>query len=488
MVKGKRSSKRPQPRHRHNRIPSQFDKRTRLGVTNPVRRKTTRARVPLVGALAALASSMARMLDSRVAFRLSIIMAGMMLADDRRVAAAWFTVAGVQDDWDRFYDCLISVGKNTRSVVLPLVITVIHKFDPGPDGHLLLAADDTPTQRYGKHVEGTGVHHNPTRGPADGEWMYGHNWVSLCLLAKHSLWGVIALPLSSRLYVRAKNLPSLAAKYAWEFRTKHELAVELVTWFVTMARTLEVQCKIWFVIDGAYAARTVLRPLLRQGVVIFSRLRKDAVLFDLPPEKKKGQRGRPRIYGRYRINLAKRAAHRQGWQSITYHCRGTDVTHQYKSFLATSHLVGGVIRVVIVRFHDGGWAAYFCTDPQMEVRDILETVAARWAIEEHFHDVKEIWGAGQQQVRNVWSNIGCWHLNQWMYTLVELCAWDTPKSELTDRSERPWDNPDRRPSHADRRRTFTKEMLRKQFLVSLPKTTDSRKFSKLIDDVIRLCA
>ena len=54
----------------------------------------------------------------------------------------------------------------------------------------------------------------------------------------------------------------------------------------------------------------------------------------------------------------------------------------------------------------GNWTCprfpfYFCTDPQVEVRDILETVAARWAIEEHFHDVKEVWGAGQQQVRNV---------------------------------------------------------------------------------------
>ena len=110
----------------------------------------------------------------------------------------------------------------------------------------------------------------------------------------------------------------------------------------------------------------------------------------------------------------------------------------------------------MVRFDDGGWAAYFCTDAQVDVRDILETVAARWAIEEHpntllGHDVKEIWGAGQQQVRNIWSNIGCWHLNQWMYTLVELCSWDVAKPKLTDRSNRPWDNPDRRPSHADRR-------------------------------------
>ena len=63
--------------------------------------------------------------------------------------------------------------------------------------------------------------------------------------------------------------------------------------------------------------------------------------------------------------------------------------------------------------------------------------------------MKEIWGAGEQQVRNIRSNTGCWHLNQWMYTLVELCSWDVAKPKLTDRGKRPWDNPDRRPSQAD---------------------------------------
>ena len=184
------------------------------------------------------------------------------------------------------------------------------------------------------------------------------------------------------------------------------------------------------------------------------------------------------VYGKNKINLAKRAGHRQGWQTITYNCRGVEVTRQYKTFLATSELVSGQIRVVILRFEDGSWAPYFCTDTSAEVRDILEAVAARWAIEEHFHDVKEVWGAGQQQVRNVWSSIACWHLNQWLYTLVELCCWDVSQPELTDRRARSWDNPDRRPSHADRRRWISRQMLQKQFLAVLPNTPDSRKFRK----------
>ena len=37
-------------------------------------------------------------LDARIAFRLPIIMAGMLLAKGRRTASSWFRAAGVQDD------------------------------------------------------------------------------------------------------------------------------------------------------------------------------------------------------------------------------------------------------------------------------------------------------------------------------------------------------------------------------------------------------
>jgi hypothetical protein len=483
MVKRKKSSRRPQPKHKKQKK-SQHDKCKRLQRPNPKRKKTTKAKVPLTGALRTAVSVLQAVMDRRIAFRLAIVVAGMLLADDRRTASAWFVAAGVQDDWDRFYDCLISVGRTSGKLATAVLGLVVQKFAPGLGDRILLGMDDSPTSRFGRHVEGAGVHHNPTPGPAGGEWLYGHNWVTLAWLARHSLWGVIALPLRSMLYVRKVDVPKLADKYDWEFRTKHQLGVELLVWFMQSIRALGIQVKVWLVVDGAYAVRPFLLPVLALGIVVVSRLRKDACLFDLPPSGSHGNR----IYGKNRISLAKRAGHRKGWSTISYHCRGVEVTRQYKTFLATSRLVSDQIRVVIARFEDGGWAPYFCTDTLATVRDMLEAVAARWAIEEHFHDVKEVWGAGQQQVRNVWSNIGCWHLNQWAYTLVELCCWDVEKSQLSDRSDRSWDNEDRRPSHADRRRSISQEMLRKKFLAALPHSPDHRKLWTLFQDLIALAA
>jgi hypothetical protein len=484
MAKRKHSSKRRQPVHK-KQTKSRHDKRERLQRPNPKRKKTTAARLPLTGAMESAVAVLSAMLDRRIAFRLAIIVAGMLLADGRRTASAWFVAGGVQDDWDRFYDCLVQVGWRSAKLAVAVLVLVVKKFAPVDGSRVLLGLDDSPTARYGKHVEGAGVHHNPTPGPADGEWLYGHNWVCLAWLATHPSWGVIALPLWSLMYIRKIDVPKLAEKYgSWGFRTKHELGVELMNWFTKAINLMRLNVKVWLAVDGAYAARPFLLPILAMGVTVVSRLRKDAGLYDLPSEGSHGNR----IYGENKISLAKRAAHQQGWQSITYDCRGEKVTRQYKTFLATSRLISGQIRVIILRYEDGSWAPYFCTDTSVDVQDILIAVGARWAIEEHFADVKEVWGAGQQQVRNVWSNIGCWNLNGWLYTLVELCSWDQPKSELVDRSDRSWDNAERRPSHADRRRKIAREMLRKPILAALPSALNKPKFRKLLDHVIALAA
>lgn len=467
MAQRKRPGKSPQARHGQKSTPSRHDKRARLARRNRRRRRTKGANVPLVGVIAELAAGMGRLLDARIAFRLPIILAGALLAGGRRTAASWFRAAGVRDDWDRFYECLQSVGKNATALMLPLLIVIVKRFDPGAGGYWRLAADDSPTQRYGRCVEAANVHHNPTPGPADGPWLYGHNWVCLALLIRHSLFGLIALPLLSRLYVREVDVPQLPPQYNWKFRTKHQLALELLDQVMGLLRALGSKAGFLVVFDGAYAASELIRSLLALGAVVVTRLRCDAKLFDLPV-KEPGRRGRPRIYGPNRLSLAKRAGHCEGWQTVRYSSRGVLVERRCKTFLATSRLAGGVIRVVLLKHADGNWAAYLSTDPAMSVETILETVADRWAIEEQFHDVKEIWGAGQQQVRNLWSNIGCWNLCGWLYTLVELASWDEPAEELVDRSDRPWDNPSRRPSHADRRRRIAREMLRQEFLDDLP--------------------
>jgi len=487
MAKRKTNGRPPQAQHGNKSKPSQHDKLNRLARPNPHRRRTVEPAVPLVGTIATLVDAMSRMLDSRIAFRLPIVIAGAMLAGGRRTAAGWFRVAGVKDDWDRFYEMLQSVGRDTASLMVPLLTFIYKKFDPGEIGYWTLAIDDSPTKRYGRCVEAANIHHNPTPGPGDGDWLYGHNWVCLAMVLSHPLFGVIALPLLSRLYVRNVDIKTLKDRYDWEFRTKHELALELCREVICTVRALRSLARLVVVFDGAYAAKTLVRPLLAEGAHVVTRLRCDAKLFDVPINEQ-GRRGRPRKYGKNKISLKKRAGRREGWQTIQYASRGQMTEGRYKTFIATSQVFGGSIRVVLLEHASGNWAAYASSDLEMTVETILKIVSDRWSIEEHFHDVKEIWGAGQQQVRNVWSSIGCWHLCGWTYAMVELECWDQSSETLVDRGDRPWDNPARRPSHADRRRRITREMLRETFLVDLQSETDGRKIRDRFEQLLALAA
>jgi hypothetical protein len=123
---------------------------------------------------------------------------------------------------------------------------------------VLLVLDDTPTRRYGPRVEGADVHHNPTPGPADQAFLYGHVWVTLSLAVRHSAWGALALPLRAMLYVRQRTLASIPPCRGWQFHTKLELAARLVAW---AARVLKAAGKtVWVATDGAvdvHARRTV---------------------------------------------------------------------------------------------------------------------------------------------------------------------------------------------------------------------------------------
>ncbi|MBN1852350.1 MAG: hypothetical protein JW829_06485 [Pirellulales bacterium] len=100
-----------------------------------------------------------------------------------------------------------------------------------------------------------------------------------------------------------------------------------------------------------------------------------------------------------------------------------------------------------------------CTDPSATAVEIPETVSDRATIEQDFHDVKEVWGSGHQQVRNIWSNVAVCNMNLWMHTLVELWSWDRSQEELCDRSDSPWDDAERRPSHANRRKALQKQVM-----------------------------
>ncbi len=405
------------------------------------------------------ARSLACCLHGRHAWRLAVLLAGALFAHGRRAVTSWLRAAHVGPRFAAYYYFLAALGRRAERLAGLLLRHCLRRLPA--DGPVLFALDDTPTRRYGRHVQGAGVHHNPTPGPADQRFLYGHVWVILAWVVTHPLWGAVGLPLRALLYVRQKDVPRVPARQGWAFRTKLELAADLLTWAAAWVRYTGRAVRA--VVDGFYAKRPFLRAAARAGVAVVSRLRRDAGLRTVPQPPATRRRGRPPVYGPGRISLAKRAGQKRGWQAVRAAQFGAVRAKRIKTFEATWRPAGGRIRVVLVR-EAHGWLALFSTDPTLTAQEILTTAADRFAIEQDFHDLKEVEGLGQQQVRDIWANVGASHLAAWVHTLTELWAWGQPREAICDRSASPWDDPQRRPSHADRRKALQRLCLGQEFL------------------------
>jgi hypothetical protein len=84
--------------------------------------------------------------------------------------------------------------------------------------------------------------------------------------------------------------------------------------------------------------------------------------------------------------------------------------------------------------------------------------------------------------------VGVFHLNLWMHTLVELWAWKRSHEELCDRSDSPWDDAERRPSHADRRKALRELIIQNEFSAITHAWWLPRKIRQLVERLMNLAA
>jgi hypothetical protein len=424
--------------------------------------------------------SLTHWLDPRSAARLPGLLLGILLASGRRTCTSWFRAAGIKDDFRPTYHLICTVGQQFDHIAISMVLAVKPLLNRK---RLLLGIDDTPTARYGPQVEGAGIHHNPSPGPAGEKYVYGHNWVVLAALGQHQDCGTLALPLQAQLYIRQTDLAKLDPDRRRPFHTKLELAAQQLHWAKPWVDGHFEE--YWVVVDGGYSKKPFLASARRAGFIVVGRLRTDAALCSLPLPKPAGQPGPAATYGKLRLSLAKRAGHKKGWEQVECVQYGKTVTKTIKTFLATWRPAEGAIRVVLVK-EDNGWIPFFCTKPEATARQVLEAAADRNALEQMNKDVKEVEGAGQQQVRNVHSNEGCFNLNLWMYSVVEMWAWDKTQEEVVDRSASPWDHEPRRASHADKRKALQREVLRQEIQAVLSERPNRGRYRELAEKLLAL--
>ena len=116
--------------------------------------------------LACWVTQPASILHARLAWRLMPIMVGIVFAQRTLTVASWLRAAKLGKDFRGYYYFLGSLGRKTKSVATVLLRLLLARVVTGD--RVLAGIDDSPTKRYGKWVEGAGIHHNPTPGTGLG--------------------------------------------------------------------------------------------------------------------------------------------------------------------------------------------------------------------------------------------------------------------------------------------------------------------------------
>src|SRR5262249_41634716 len=160
-------------------------------------------------------------------------------------------------------------------------------------GFHVWAIDDSKTHRSSKHVWGVCTFHEASaRCPNRAPTVRAHNWVVLGALLHNPEQPAWFVPVASRLYFRASQLPPGEA-----FHTKCELLVALAR-----QQAAAVKGRHLAVFDGAFAVASVVRPPVGPDdgspkLDFVARLRVDARLFRIPAPRPEGKPGPQRLWG-----------------------------------------------------------------------------------------------------------------------------------------------------------------------------------------------
>jgi len=203
--------------------------------------------------------------------------------------------------------------------------------------------------------------------------------------------------------------------------TKLQLAAEMV---LHVARR-HPQLRLLVVADHLYAGRALLHTVHSEveNVSFVVRGQPNAALFELPPARRPGQRGRPRVKGeRLPSPEAWAREHREAFEDVTVEMYGHDVPLRVASMEGMPYrsLPGRIVRYVIVEDPSGIYRTDYLlsTDESLTPSEVVELYARRWTLERTFQDAKQKLRVEDPQVQRPASVRRAVPMGMLVYSLV----------------------------------------------------------------------
>jgi len=224
--------------------------------------------------------------------------------------------------------------------------------------------------------------HQSSQNNSKAEYIFGHSFQALGLLAHGPLGQLCCVPLTSRIHegVVLTN------------RDRRTLLDKFARLFLDLVR--HVNAPTVLIVDAYYASRKVLRPLLAQGHHVITRLKCTAVAYHPAEQPKIRRRGRPRVYGekvRLRDLWGTRAKQFIEAPSPVY--GETAIRLRYYTIDLLWRPVGQLVRLVLVEHPTRGRLIVMGTDLSLGALELIACYGYRFKIEVAFKQALHTLGA-----------------------------------------------------------------------------------------------
>jgi hypothetical protein len=358
--------------------------------------------------------------DTRVFERFRRLAFGMLTADDRRTITTLMEATGkAQNDWSADYRVFSRDVWEPADVFAHLVpsILTVH-----PDGQAIVASlDDTNLQKSGTRIPGVAYRRDPMSPPFRPNFIRAQRFVQTSLAVPFA-----SGPSASRaIPVGFDHAPSVGKlrkdasdddkRLHREEAKQHSLTTYANVAINRLRETLDASSarerRLLLAVDGSYTNQRVLRHL-PQRTDLIGRIRKDAVLHDLPSPS--DSRGRPRSYGTERTPEQVRQDQSIPWKTIKVFGAGRVHDCEIKEvspLLWRKTGPGQPLRLIIIRplayrrskssrllYRQPAYL--ITTDVHSSVDEMVQAYFWRWDIEVNHRDEKQLIGVGDAQVRS----------------------------------------------------------------------------------------
>ena len=240
--------------------------------------------------LTSLIVSFAPLFSNPVWQHVQVLLVGAILAPGKRTVTSALRVCGLSQErhFQTYHRVLNRARWSSLQASRILLSLLIKNF--APEGALVFAIDDTIERRRGERITAKGIYRDPVRS-SHSHFVKASGLRWLCLML------TVRIPWAERVWA----LPVLTALCPSEryYKARGRPHKKLTEW----ARQMLLQVKQWLperemvvVADSSFAALELLAAVRRE-IMVITRLRLDAALYEPAPERQPRQNGRPRLKG-----------------------------------------------------------------------------------------------------------------------------------------------------------------------------------------------